>query len=238
MIEKIRLVDLAFACYVYNFVGGIDDGGYTKFRKLTHSKPNLADGQHRKWLLEWLNDWGCRQFKIADHDSASNEVRDWYSEFGRTLPSEGKGILSLTEADLEATEKAYNGLVNRTASQRKMNNGASTPVHFGPVGTAKILFALRPDAFIPWDNYMIRSLELDGYNGCSYSQFLRKVTKWLTGLAEDCKREEFELDELPDRVRRTTSSLAKLIDEYLWVTVTYRFETPPKATLEDWFRWS
>jgi hypothetical protein len=236
MIERITLAGLAFGCHVYNTLGGDVDGGYTSFVRQANAKPDLTNKQQCIWLLEWLNRWGCRQFKKADYDLAANEISAWYTAFGGSLVPKDKDILSLTDAEFGNVERVYNGLVSRTASVKE-TRGRRMNVRFGPVGTAKILFALRPNALIPWDNPIFNYFSLDG-SAHSYTVYLRKAKKWLNELGEDCKKNGFELAELPRKVGRPGSPLAKLIDEYLWVTVAKRWKAPSIAVLEQWVSWS
>jgi hypothetical protein len=109
-------------------------------------------------------------------------------------------------------------------------------VIFGPVGTAKIFFALRPNALMPWDRAIIGGLKLKGSAG-SYRQYLQKATKWLNDLNGKCQKQGFTLADLPSQVGRSTSSLPKLIDEYLWVTITKKCQLPTKGMFERWAKW-
>jgi hypothetical protein len=165
-------------------------------------------------------------------DQAAVELKDWFQQFGSTLPA--TDIFSMTTVDLDNVEKAYNGLVGRLASKRKIND-KEVDVKFGPVGTAKILFALRPDTLMPWDTDIIAELKLDDTSG-SYRQMLLKAKGWLIDLKGECEKNGFALAELPARVGRPKSSLPKLIDEYLWVTITKKWHLP--EMIERWTKWS
>jgi hypothetical protein len=188
-------------------------------------------------LLVWLNKWGCRQFKKSQHDAAATEIKAWYSEFGPKLFPHPKSLLSLTEPDFSTIEAAYNGLVNRIASVRTMGSGEESKVRVGPVGTAKILFAVRPNALMPWDNFILGELDLDGSAG-AYISYLRKAMKWLNELADECRRHGIEIAALPSLLGRPRSPLPKLIDEYLWVTVSQNCKPPSKSVFERWAVWA
>jgi hypothetical protein len=237
MMDRITLAELAFGCYVYKCLGGEFDDGYDNFVSQTNGNPNIEDERHPKLLFEWLNKWGCRQFKKSDYGLAGTEICDWYSNFSEILFQEDKNILSLTDADFDNVEKVFNGLVTKTACIRQMKGGKQTKVEFGPVGAAKILFALRPKALIPWDSAIYSHLGLDG-SACDYTKFLRMAAGWLNELGKDCGKNGFELANLPGKVGRPASTLPKLIDEYLWVTVTRRCKIPSKTVLEQWVHWS
>jgi hypothetical protein len=227
------LGELAFGCYVFS--RGYDEA-YAQL--LQHTKPGLAldDEKHRLALLKWLNKWGCRQFAKEQHPLASKEIKEWYEEFGDDLCSVNATLLSLTDEQLGKIERAYAGLMNRTASYKRRKNG-KTRVTVGPAGTAKILFALRPNALMPWDDPIRDRFGWDGSAG-SYRKHLEMARGWLNELTKRCEEKGFQLAELPSRVGRPGSSLAKLMDEYLWATITNRCAPPGKGTLERWVDWS
>jgi len=182
--------------------------------------------------LKFLNKWGCRQFAKNYHADASREIADWYQQFGGDLCPKSETLLSLTDLHLGGVERAYSGLVSRTASRR----GQAT-VTVGPAGTAKILFALRPNSFIPWDDPIRGRFGWDG-SASSYRKHLVMAKGWLNELSNKCAEKGFELGDLPSKLGRPQSSIAKLIDEYLWVTVTSRCVAPGKVILEQWAEWS
>jgi hypothetical protein len=45
-------------------------------------------------------------------------------------------------------------------------------------------------------------------------------------------------DDLPAILRRPDSTLAKLVDEFAWVTVTCECRCPDQSELERWLRWA
>jgi hypothetical protein len=231
------LAELAFGCYIYAALIGEDDGGYSQLLAQTNQQLDLSEDQHCKSLLVWLNKWGCRQFKKSQHELAATEIKAWYSEFGPKLFPRPKSLLLLTEHDLSTIDAAYGDLVNRIASVRTMGGGAESKVRVGPVGTAKILFAVRPNALMLWDNPILEALGLDG-SAASYVSYLRKATKWLNELADECQRHGIEIAALPSLLGRPRSYLPKLIDEYLWVTVSQNCRPPSKSVFERWAAWA
>jgi len=150
------------------------DSSYLQFLRKTEPQLDLGNEQHCKALLKWLNDWGCRQFAINYHGQASEEIRKWFIDSGKQLISIDKTILDLTEDDFASVKSVYAELVNKTASLRDLRSGGQSEVEFGPTGTAKILFALRPNSYIPWDEPMRTKFQLDGSAG-DYVKFLKKL---------------------------------------------------------------
>jgi hypothetical protein len=230
-----RLTELAFACYVYGRMTDFDSS-YLQFLKKTKPNLDLNNKQHRMALLKWLNDWGCRQFSIKYHELASEEIRTWYQDVGNQLFSPDKTFLDLSDGDLASVRIAYTELVNRTASIRTLPNGDQSKVTIGPTGTAKILFALRPNSMIPWDEPMRSEFHYDGSAG-DYTEYLLCVAENLGELNETCVRMGFKLSDLPQLLGRPKSSLTKLIDEYHWVTISRKCPTPTSQELKQWVQW-
>jgi hypothetical protein len=231
-----KLGELAFACHVFGLMSDYDSS-YKQFLDSTHPIIDLRSDVHLKALLKWLNAWGCRQFAIEYHTLASNEIKEWYSEFNQHLLPLDATILTMTEKEFKLVERAYASLVEKTASYRNLYGERKSLEKVGPTGAAKILFALRPNALIPWDGAMRKEFGFDGSNH-SYGEYLRKVRNDLESVSLECKRNGFELKDLPIKLGRLNSSITKLMDEYHWVTITRRCPAPSKEELRLWMDWS
>jgi hypothetical protein len=188
-------------------------------------------------LIIWLNSWGCRQFAIDHHKMAAGEIKNWYKDYADLLFPEDKNMISLSESDFKVITKAYSTLCSKIASIRTLRNGNATNVVVGPTGAAKILFAIRPNALIPWDDPIRNEFGLDG-DGCSYVEYLHKAKTHLEELSEECKKNNFELADLPRKLNRRESSVSKLIDEYYWVTVSRGCPAPSGSELKRWISWT
>jgi hypothetical protein len=145
-------------------------------------------------------------------------------------------LTTLSDADLARAESLNNGLFGRTASIRSYPSGREARIAIGPTGAANILFALRPDALVPWDAPMRSASRLDG-SGRSYRNCQWGIQLRLESLAEQCGRHGFSLTELPSRMGRPESSCPKLIDEFYWVTVTRKWPLPNEVTFRTWAGW-
>ena len=230
-----RLAELAFACHIYAPMTDYDSS-YRHFRQKTTPQLDLKNNRHRMALIEWLNGWGCRQFALAYHDLASEEIHSWYQLFGACLFSPDKSLLDLTSSDLALVEQAYKKLAVRTASMRKRPRGGQTKVMIGPTGTAKILFALRPNALVPWDEPIRRHFQLSN-SAHAYIKYLQIVRENLEKLDQACKELGYRLSGLPELLNRPTPSLTKLIDEYFWVTISRKCPAPASDELSRWAKW-
>jgi hypothetical protein len=229
------LSELAFSCFCYRRMTDYD-GSYLLFRQATQPSIDLTNPDHRKALLIWLNQWGCRQFAIEYHDNASQELLQWRNEFLPQMLPENRNIWELNDADYQFIRLAYDSLMNRTASFRHRNE-TEIRVSFGPTGAAKILFAIRPKVFAPWDDPIRDSLQYDG-SPDSYVSFLNKVNQELQQVRPTCEANGFSLAELPNRLNRIESSVPKLIDEYYWMTITKNWTPPETNVFRNWAIWA
>jgi len=232
--HPIRLSQFAFACRVFGALYNYYDRSYLRFKQDTDGSPDLCLPEHRKALLRWLNAWGCRQFAVAYHDRASEEILSWYGEYADRLCPEDRRLLELTEPELAAVGTAYEALSGRTASYRERGGGTHR-VPIGPAGASKVLFALRPRALLPWDDGIRKGLDHTA-SGASYVSYLRGARVLLENLAVQCHIHGLELSDLPQELGKPDSSLAVLLNEYYWVTLT-KGCAPDSDTFQRWARW-
>ena len=218
------LAELSVGCYMYATMTSFD-GGYREFLDETAPALDLTQQSHRTSLLTFLNSWGCR-IKEDDFHIGTAQIADWYETIKDKLFPTTTGLLALTDSDLDTVEEAFKDLAPRHCCARKT---------FAQVPTAKVLFALRPNALIPWDNAMLGHFDLDGL-AASYRRHLLWARERLKDLSVECTNRGFALTDLPTKMERPISTLPKLIDEYLYVTVTNKFQ--PKQLIERWEKWS
>lgn len=214
-----KLLHLKIACYLYNQFSNYDES-YIKLSK-KYSNLDLSNSNQAQALIEWLRTWGCRQFKKSDENVSIKSIMDWYISISSKIQSINE---SLIEYDLNDNKKLiieiFNNLVIRKAAKRKTNSYESD-VRIGPVGTAKILFALRPNFYAPWDTAIYKKLRLEG-NGSGYVDYLIKVQEALRSIKNDIENTNTRWDRLFEYLEKKHSSYPKLIDEYYWVTITQR----------------
>jgi len=228
-----KLFDLAFACYIYRYKA--DDKSYLGFLKGTDYKPDLSRQDHRFLLIEWLRNWGCRQFAKEYDALVSEEIKDWYKNFKSFLPKSTKNLIELSPNEIDDACIAYENLKERTASKRKIGKRISK-VRIGATGAAKALFILRPDSLILWDSPIRENLKLDGESE-SYKKYLYRAISDLQELEKDCRKAHISFSGLPKELGRPNSSLVKMVDEYYWITETNGFVIPTSSDLADWSKW-
>jgi len=228
------LGELAFGCYLYSRFTNYDNS-YRELLNVTNGELDLKNSSHRKALLRWLNNWGCRQFAKEYHRMASNELLSWFYSYGNSLVPIGKNIWDLGEDDFVMIGYLYEKLLNCRASYRKNKNQRSL-VRFGATGAAKILFALRPKVLLPWDNRIRSELGYDKSKS-SYISFIKRVESEIDELAGDCLRHGINLSDIPEILERSSPSVPKIMDEYYWVTVSNKCDPPDCETLRRWLKW-
>jgi len=230
-----KLSGLSFACYVYAGMSDYDSS-YRRLRNETLPQVDLLLQSHQLSLLRWLNDWGCRQFAKEHHGLAANEIGDWYRGISSSLFPSDRTLPSLSDEDLNLVQDVFDNLAQRTASRRKTKGGSLSRIEIGPTGAAKILFAIRPHALVPWDIPIRGEFGLDG-SARSYRSFLLILKDHLTELNNECEKDGLNIADLPVVLRRQESTPAKMVDEFFWVTITRKCRSPNIGELRRWADW-
>jgi hypothetical protein len=227
---RVKLYELAFACRVYEVLTDFDDA-YFDFLQKVGGIPDFESKPDIRAMLRWLNQWGFRQFALAYHDLAAANIRSWALEFGGSLPLPSDDLTSLTDEQVAKAATAFEDLSGRIASRR--TTGASEVfVRVGPTGAAKILFASRPHSLPPWDDPIREA------NAYSYSQFLMNTREELREVVKEARTLGIGPHQFPERLGRSGSTLAKLMDEYNWVTVTRKSDPVTAEDLNLWCSWT
>lgn len=211
--NKITINELKIACYLYERFTDYDKG-YKNLRSIEELDLSFKD--HSLKLLDWLRSWGCRQFKTDDTEMSIKNLTDWYLRNSKFLPDPKLNLLDGDEIHFDITSSIFDRLQNTKISERY---NATSEVTVGPVGAAKILFALRPNFYSPWDRPICqgKGYQLDGHG---YIEYLKDIQETLKALETECKGRGLELADLIKITNRPISTLPKLIDEFNWVTIT------------------
>lgn len=233
------LRELTVACYIYKILAKNikNKDPYEQFQQATEGPPDLCKQKHRTEILKFLNNYGCRHVAKDFHEKiASKEIAPWYKEYCGKLPKEEERLWKFEDEKLESFNELHSTLSKLVVAYRK--DGVKVHKHkvrMGPVGAAKMLFAIRPNVFPPWDNAILKKLK-DSYSVESYADYLKHVKKNVLELKEICKKEGFNLTALLKKVKRPKSTVVKLIDEYYWITITKGFEV--EEIVGCWNKWT
>ena len=206
-----NIKELKIACYLYGRITNFDNS-YKKIFEIDNI--NLNEHKHVESLLNWLRGWGCRQFKKEYEKLSTKNIMKWYQKYKDVLPDASTNLLD----SVPDAVKYFDNLATRRASIRIREN-EEIKVNIGSVGAAKILFAIRPKVFPPWDTPICKALRYK-MTGEGYLKYLKDVQEHLLKLKEECKSRNQSIHDLPRIVDRDISSLPKLIDEYNWITIT------------------
>jgi len=200
------------------------DASLTALLSKVGGNVDLTVAWHRDELLKWLNKWICRlrYRRPGEPDLFSNSVTQWWAVSGSALPhcpvaelsDIEVGILADSYADLSARPGALltrNGIVTRSRS-------------IAPTAASKILFVVLSETVPPWDAAIARTTT----GGTSRDHFARHLTAtrmWARAVQDEAARRG--ITDIPTYVGRPSSSLAKLRDEWLYLTITRGCPVPP-----------
>ncbi len=204
------LAELRRAAEVFNGFTNVDS---TWLRLIEETQPaiDLSQAAHRTILLRWLNSWGCRIRYPREGEPApfDDGILAWWEAWGTVLPR--VDIARLTDAEIDNAAKAYADLAAVVVSAGRAKRT------LGPTAAAKALYALRPNTIMPWDAAIATELHGDR-DGPAFGRHLRLGREWATAIIAESGGEG---DAIPARMGRPVS-LAKILDEYLYVSITLR----------------
>lgn len=229
---QVTLSKLAIASAMYDSLT-VFNRSLGRLDAATGGSIDLTNPAHRLSLLKWLNEWGCRNLPKTQHsDITSPSILEWYQAYGSSLVDEAKPVWALEDGELKQAGQAYSALRNRPGA-RRVRRGRTQEVHIGPTAASKILYAIRPDALMPWDAAMRASLGHDG-SPRSYLEYLLDIRGLTVHIETLCRSQGFGMEDLPSVLGRPDATVLSLVNEYLWVTVTRRVELPSSETLVQW----
>ncbi len=232
---EFSLSDLAFSVYVFDSMTKYTES-YCDFRSTVGHNLDLNRHDHRQELIIWLNRWGCRQFALDQRQAASENIAQWYERVAGKMLDCDREIWELNDRELERTEALYSDLFRLTASFRKRGS-QMLRVTVGPTGASKILFALRPRAYLPWDIAIRRSLGY-GNDGKGYVDYLLDVGQALRVLERSCVETGSSLKELPSQLGKPEATIPALVNAYIWVVHSQGVRPPDRDQLRQWAKWS
>jgi len=205
--------EIAGSLAEFGAVAGSDSSS-RKLADATGGHLDLAVEAHRVAAITWLRAWGCRHLRRADTARTAETLRTWWDTWGAQLPGDHETLTGLGEAEQAAAGRAYDALRAAPAARRSVK-GREFDVAFGDTATAKLLFAIRPQVFPPWDEPIRLAFGRPGGGG-AYVRLLRLSAAALDGLAG---RLAVPVGDLPDILGRPGSSPPKLVDEYLLIRI-------------------
>lgn len=107
------------------------------------------------------------------------------------------------------------GLDLASLAQVRVSGGRAART-LGPTAASKLLYALRPAVIMPWDA-AIATRMYGVRDGAAFGRHLRLGRAWARTIIAETGADETTLPEL---IGRPGISLAKILDEHLYVTIT------------------
>jgi len=189
------------------------DASLEALREATGGVLDLDSPQHRCDLLHWLNKWLCRirYPREGEPDLFGESLAGWHGEYPG-LPA--SPVVDLGRAQIDILVDAYSALAKRAATPRRT---------IGSTAASKILFVLRPETVPPWDRQIARRT-VGGITGAHFAAHLTQAQAWATAILADAAARG--IADVPAHVGRPTSSLAKIWDEWHYLTITRAVESP------------
>jgi hypothetical protein len=208
--EPPNAAELQRAAAIFAGLGAVDRS-WLALTEQVASGFDLSRADHRAFLLRWLNTWGCRIRYPRDGEPAPFDtgVEAWWREWADRLPS--APLAELDDAAVAGTADAFAALAAVEVS------GGKTRRTLGPTAAAKAMFALRPESVMPWDAAIATHLHA-ARDGAAFARHLRLGRDWARAVQAETGLEGAELSRL---LGRAGMPLAKILDEYLYVTITY-----------------
>jgi hypothetical protein len=212
------LADLRRAAEVFNRFARADTA-WLRFAEATSPAADLSLASHRDLLLRFLNAWGCRiryprAGEAAPFDAA---LSAWWQSWRSALPQ--VSLARLEDSDIDAIAAAYAALVTVRVSDGRPRRT------LGPTAAAKALYALRPEAVVPWDATIAIGTQ-GGRDGAAFGQHLRLCRAWAAAVIAEAGVGD---SQLPALIGRPAVPLAKILDEYLYVTFTMKASDRPAS---------
>ncbi|WP_327415054.1 MmcQ/YjbR family DNA-binding protein [Streptomyces sp. NBC_01233] len=199
------LSELRASAEVFNGFAAVDRS-WLALREETAPGLDLSVAGHRAALHRWLNSWGCRirYPREGEPDLFGAGIAAWWGR--HPLPQ--APLSRLTPREISRFARAYEELAALPIGRRSL----------GPTAASKALYALRPDSVMPWDAAIADRL-YGVRDGAAFARHLETGRTWArAALAEGGGMDERTL--CAD-IGRAGVSLAKILDEHLYLTITY-----------------
>ena len=181
------------------------------FRRSLLERSSEADAER---LLRFLNQWKSRRTYQLAH------------QFPDVLPKVACHLVPLSGVAIEAGES---GDYIFDSAKQAFDSLVSIP-NVGPTTASKILGVLNPGFFVMWDNAIQQKyFNRRKRDGHTYSIFLKEMQKSAASIVADAHKHGIEEPAvvISKAIRqRPPFTLAKFINDYIWLTVTRQEKYP------------
>ena len=187
-------------------------------------RADLADAQQRDELRRWLNKWVCRLRypQPGEPDVFSESLAAWWAVSGSALPD--GPVAELSDAAVGVLADSYADLAARPGALLVRNGSITGRRSIAPTAASKILFVLRPETVPPWDAAIARTA-VGGTSRDHFAGHLNATRAWARAVQDQARQQG--ITDIPGYVGRPGSSLARLRDEWQYLTITRGCAIPP-----------
>jgi hypothetical protein len=204
---------LAHSIAVFNGFANVD-AAERRLAAETAPHTDLGRADDRAALLRFLNAWGCRIRlpRPGEPDWFDVGIATWWATFAAALPR--ASIDRLSDAAIRRLVAPFDALATiRVAPSRTL----------GSTAAAKALYALRPRSVLPWDAAIATTLH-GGRDGAAFARHLTLGRAWAVALLAELSQPGRTVSAARAQalLGRRGVSLAKILDEYAFVTITMR----------------
>jgi hypothetical protein len=176
-------------------------------------------------LLRWLNKWLCRLRYAQPNDDGPDVFFDsltqWWHAHGRGLPN--IPVSDIDDQTVDTLTEAYADLECRPGARRTQAGSTIGYRRIGPTAASKIMFVLRPQTVPAWDA-RIAERTVGGTTKDHYARHLKAAQRWAQAILAEAHRND--IPDIPAHVQRPYSTLAKLRDEWMYLTITRQKPVP------------
>jgi hypothetical protein len=189
----------------------------------TGGAADLAVAGERDELRRWLNAWGCRLRypQPGEPDVFSDSLALWWASSGSGLPD--VPVAELSDAGVGTLADSYADLAARPAALLTRAGALAGHRAIAPTAASKIMFAVRPETVPPWDAAIARATA-GGTSRDHFASHLGAARAWAGSVQDEARRHG--IADVPAYVGRPGSSLARVWDEWLYLTITRSCHVP------------
>lgn len=185
---------------------------------------DLGVPQQRDEVRLWLNKWVCRLRypRPGEPDVFSDSLAAWWAASGSALP--GGPVAGLSDTAVGMIADSYADLSARPGALLVRNGSIAGRRSIAPTAASKILFVLRPETVPPWDAAIART-SAGGTSRDHFAGYLNATRAWARAVQDQARQQG--VTDIPAYVGRPGTSLAKLRDDWLYLTITRGCAIPP-----------
>jgi hypothetical protein len=224
--------DFLWALFYYKAIGG--DEAYfklvsnTQFKTILNSpRRSFTNDFVEKCLIKFLNKWNTR----IDSNRVKTELTIVLKQIKPFVAKLNKyKIASVNFEDKIVIDGRRDNIENFCS---KLFYQVDDITGIGPTATSKILHVLIPSLFTMWDKSIFdefhhRYAKIT-FDGQGYIIFLRELQHLISNLIPNPSLGEQSIEKYValKLQYQHPKTLAKLIDEYNWITITKKIQVPP-----------